>query len=200
MAVSDALLERTLVYRALQAPFSERKFAPVVRHNDLGEVRRVLDVGCGPGTNTHHFLGADYLGIDINPAYVESARRRHRRDFRVADVRSYEVEPGERFDFVLVNSFLHHIDDEQVQGILSHLARHVTEDGHIHILELVLPVRGALARRLAAWDRGDYPRPFGDWGRLFRALFEPVLLEPYSFGLRNFPLWHMIYFKGRPRT
>jgi SAM-dependent methyltransferase len=199
MALADTLLERTVVYRAWQAPFSAQKFAPVLRHNDLDAVRRVLDVGCGPGTNTHHFRDADYLGIDINPAYIESAGRRHGRDFRVADVRSYEVEAGRRFDFVLVNSFLHHIDDERVDGILGQIARLLTEDGHVHILELVLPARRSLARRLAAWDRGDYPRPVREWERLFWAHFEPVLLEPYPLGLPNVPLWHMIYFKGRPR-
>jgi SAM-dependent methyltransferase len=197
VSLTDALLERTLVYRAWQAPFSERKFAPVRRHNNLAEVRRVLDVGCGPGTNTHHFDGAVYLGIDINPSYVKSARERFGRDFRVADVRSYEVDPGARFDFVLVNSFLHHIDTAQVDRILSQVSRLLTEDGHVHILELVLPDERSVARRLAEWDRGDHPRALDEWQRLFSAHFEPVVVEPYPLGLPSVPLWKMVYFKGR---
>ena len=78
MGLTDVVMERMLVYRAWQAPFSE-KFSPILAHNDLGVVRRVLDVGCGPGTNTHYFEDAGYLGIDINRSYVDSARRRHRR-------------------------------------------------------------------------------------------------------------------------
>src|SRR5215204_879708 len=107
MSITGALLERTAVYRAWQAPFAARKFAPVQEHNDIDAVRRVLDVGCGPGTNARHFAHADYLGIDINPAYVESARRRYGRAFEVHDVCRYEVADESRYDFVLVNSFLH---------------------------------------------------------------------------------------------
>jgi len=55
MSLSEILLERTSVYKLWQAPFAEQKFAPVLVHNDLDRVQRVLDVACGPGTNTHHF-------------------------------------------------------------------------------------------------------------------------------------------------
>jgi SAM-dependent methyltransferase len=198
--VIDTVMQRTLVYRVWQAPFAERKFAPILKHNDLGKVRRVLDVGCGPGTNAHHFDGREYVGIDINPSYVESARKRHRREFRVVDVRAYEVDGGERFDFVLMNSFLHHIETKDIRRILSHVRTLLTQDGHVHVLELVLPSRRSVARRMARWDRGDYPRSLSDWNRLFSEHFEPVAVEPYPLGLPGVTLWNMVYFKGRPRT
>jgi SAM-dependent methyltransferase len=195
----DTIMERTLVYRAWQAPFSEQKFAPILAGNALADVRRVLDVGCGPGTNAHHFDGAEYLGIDINPSYVASARRRHRRDFVVGDVRTYEVDPSERFDFVLVNSFLHHIETDHVRRVLSRVRSLIAEGGHVHVLELVLPERRSVARLLARWDRGDYPRPLSEWKRLFEEHFEPVVLEPYPLTMAGVTLWHMVYFKGSPR-
>ena len=49
------LLESPWVYRVWQAPFAERKLAPLFAHNDVSTVRRGLDVGCGPGTNARHF-------------------------------------------------------------------------------------------------------------------------------------------------
>ncbi len=48
-------MEHALAYRLWQTAFAEKKLAPVLADNDLGAVRRVLDVGCGPGTNTRHF-------------------------------------------------------------------------------------------------------------------------------------------------
>src|SRR5437762_11693130 len=95
------VMENTLAYRVWQAPFAGRKLAPILRCGDIGRARRVLDVGCGPGTNTPRFAHADYVGIDVNAAYIESARRRHARQFVVADVTRYEVPAGERFDFIL---------------------------------------------------------------------------------------------------
>ncbi|RMH13127.1 MAG: class I SAM-dependent methyltransferase [Gemmatimonadetes bacterium] len=198
MSLKDRLLERTWVYRAWQAPFQAQKFAPVRRHNDLTAVRRVLDVGCGPGTNTGHFLHADYLGIDINPRYVEAARRRWGRDFLAADVTRYEVGHG-GFDFILANSFFHHIDDADTDRILAHLATLLAPDGHVHVLDLVLPPGPSPARMLAKLDRGDHPRPLERWREIFSRHFRPVVFEPYPLGVLGVTLWSMVYFKGAPR-
>ena len=39
------------VYRAWQAPFVRQKLRPIVSRHDLSTVGRVIDIGCGPGTN-----------------------------------------------------------------------------------------------------------------------------------------------------
>jgi SAM-dependent methyltransferase len=192
-------MEHTIAYRVWQAPFAERKLAPLMAHNDVSRARRVLDVGCGPGTNTHHFAGADYLGIDFNPAYIESARRRHGRKFVVADVTSYQVPNDERFDLILANSLFHHIDSASTSRILSHLATLLSDDGHIHVFDLVLPLRPSVSRFLARADRGEHPRPLEEWRELFTAAFEPVVFEPYRLGTAGVTLWNMVYFKGRAR-
>jgi SAM-dependent methyltransferase len=199
MTLAEEMLEHAVVYRMLQAPFAEQKFAPVLANNDLGRVRRVLDVGCGPGTNTKHFAHVDYLGIDFNERYIESARRRHGRDFIVADVRNYRSAPGDRFDFVLANSFLHHLNTEDVLGILSHMRSLLAEDGYFHTVELVMPPDRSIARLLAHWDRGDFARPLEEWRTIFTKLFEPVVFEFYPLTLMGTTLWHMVYFKGRAR-
>ena len=193
------LMENTFAYRVWQAPFAEKKLAPLYAHTDVARARRVLDVGCGPGTNTGHFARADYLGIDFNPAYIESARRRYGREFVVADVTKYEVAPDQRFDLILANSLFHHIDTANTRRILAHLATLLSDDGHVHIFDLVLPVRPSIARLLARADRGEYPRPLEEWRELFTGAFQPVVFEPYPLGTAGMTLWNMIYFKGRAR-
>lgn len=148
-------MNRVTAYRLWQAPFAERKLEPLRRHNDFPSIRRVLDVGCGPGTNTRHFAHADYLGLDINPLYIIYARRLYQRKFVVTDVRNYESATGAKFDFILVNSLFHRIDLDGTRRILSHLGTLLADGGHIHILDLVMPVRPGLPRSLARWERGD---------------------------------------------
>jgi len=193
------VMENTLAYRVWQAPFAEKKLAPLHAHNDVGRARRVLDVGCGPGTNTAHFAHADYLGIDFNPAYIDDARARHGREFVVADVTTYEVAPDQRFDLILANSLFHHIDTASTQRILAHLATLLSNDGHVHVFDLVLPERPSISRFLARADRGEYPRPLEEWRELFTGAFEPVVFEPYPLGAAGMTLWNMVYFKGRAR-
>jgi len=192
------VMEIPWVYRAWQAPFQEQKLAPVLRHNDLATVRRVLDVGCGPGTNAPHFRGMDYLGLDINAEYVERARARYGMRFEVADATRWQVR-GEAWDFILVNSFFHHVADEDALRILEHLATLLTPDGRIHVLDLVLPDSPSPARLLARMDRGDYPRPLPAWRELLGRWFEPDVFEPYALGAGGVALWQMVYFRGRRR-
>ncbi len=195
------LLSIPASYRLWQAPFAESKFAPILRHNDLSAVERVLDVGCGPGTNTHHFADADYLGIDINPRYVEYASERYSRRFLAADATEFRVPPEERFDFVLINSFLHHIPDDDVRALMAHLATLVTDGGHIHVMELELPPGRTIARALAKADRGDYARPREHWRSLLGESFDTAIFEPYPLGRAHWDattLWNMVYFKGSP--
>ena len=61
---ADRLLELPFVYETWQAPFVSAKLKPFLANVDLGRTRRVLDIGCGPGTNARVFAGCDYVGID----------------------------------------------------------------------------------------------------------------------------------------
>lgn len=194
------LLERPGVYLAWQRPFVAAKLAPVKRYNDFSGVRRVLDIGCGPGTNTGEFANIEYLGVDLNPSYIDYARRRHGRAFEVADVRTDPIPGKGTYDFVLLNSLLHHLDDDAAASVLSAIRDLVSDDGHVHVIELELPERRGLPRLLSLSDRGEYPRSFSRWRELLTGHFDEVVFEPFPVPGRGPALWSMVYFKGRPRS
>ena len=192
MRIAD-LMNQTWAYRAWQAPFAESKLRPLLADVDLSCVRRVIDVGCGPGTNARHFAHAEYVGLDINADYIADARRRYGRDFRVADVT--KLAPGmiEPADMILLNSLLHHLDDAETHRTLAALSPLVAPGGSVHILDLVLPERWSVARVMALLDRGRYPRSTSHWRSIFGAHFDEQIFQPYSFGDG---LWSMVYFRG----
>jgi SAM-dependent methyltransferase len=190
----DRLLEHPAVYRAWQAPFAARKFAPIERWLRDHEIRRVLDVGCGAGTNAARFAHVDYVGLDVNERYLEVARKKYRGRFVQADLTTADLSALGTFDMILINSFLHHVNDAEVERILVHAGGLLAAGGSIHILELVDPERPSLAWMMARLDRGRYARPVARWRELFTAVFEPETFEPYFFGGR---LWSMVYFRGR---
>ena len=53
------------------------------------------------------------------------------------------------YDFVLVNSLLHHLDDDSVSSLLADLRAYVSDDGHIHVIDLELPEQRGIPRALA---------------------------------------------------
>ena len=69
----------------------------------------------------------------------------------------------------------------------------------MHILELVLPENRSLSRKLAEWDRGNYPRPLAEWRGLFAESFEIAVFEPYALKALGATLWNMIYCKGKAK-
>src|SRR5687768_2755681 len=79
------------------------------RHVHVGPQQRVLDVACGIGTY-RDVLGGDYCGVDINPAYIDAARRSHTGQFEVMDC-SELLFAGGQFDHVVTIAATHHLDD-----------------------------------------------------------------------------------------
>ena len=97
----------------------------------------VLDVGCGVGDTIEH-LPEDitYVGIDFNPAYIQTATDKHPKGrFIVASVDDLPALGLDRFDCVIAQNMLHHLSDDQVRALVASLpavmrpgARFVTSD------------------------------------------------------------------------
>ena len=193
----ERMLEHPAIYKASQAPFVEQKFAVIERHLRHQNIRRILDVGCGPGINAARFPGADYVGIDINERYIALARAKYRGRFVQADLRTADLSSLGTFDAILVNSLLHHVPDDAVRRILRQLHHLLESDGTVHMLELLWPERGSLVGIMAALDRGRYARRIAAWRELFEEHFEPLSLEPHTFKVG---LWALLYFRGKARA
>ena len=78
---------------------------------------RVLEIGCGVGTDGLRFAraGAHYTGIDLTDAAIELARKNFasaglRGEFRVTDAEALDFE-DESFDLVYSHGVLHHTPD-----------------------------------------------------------------------------------------
>jgi SAM-dependent methyltransferase len=160
----DRALEVPVVYRAWQAFHNREKLAYVSSRIAPRPGLRVVELGCGPGTNVHLFSGCRYTGIDINPEYIATARRLYpEHEFVCADLRDYDF-ASVPYDWVLVNSFLHHLDDADVRATLASIAR--ISAARVLVLELVLPARPSVARMLARMDRGRFARSLDAWRNL----------------------------------
>jgi SAM-dependent methyltransferase len=85
---------------------------------------RVLDVGCGVGYGSQILrgAGAEYLGIDVDPAAIAHAKARYDGEFRLYDG---VVLPEERFDLVTCFQVIEHVAEPD--GLLEQIARRGVE-------------------------------------------------------------------------
>jgi SAM-dependent methyltransferase len=194
-----SILESPTIYRLWQAPFVSQKFRPVLEGSARTRGVRVLDVGCGPGTNARYFHGADYLGVDLDPDYVAYASARFPGTFLARDVNDGIADLGE-FDVILMNSLMHHLDDDEVRTLLGRLPPLLAPGGCVVVLDLVMPQDASLARLLARLDRGHHARSYADWLRLLREFVHVDTHSAYGVKLGPIILWNMIYVEGRARV
>jgi SAM-dependent methyltransferase len=128
----------------------------------------VLDIGCGIGQYADVTCG-EYLGIDLEPRYIEYARRRRGRPgrtFRCADVASL-VEEQRSFDLVLMVDLLHHLDEKTCAELLATVARLTRRD--VVSFEPIPEQRNRAGQWIVDHDRGDFVRPLAELQALFAA-------------------------------
>lgn len=110
-------------HRGMQSKWHHLKFARVAR--ELEGYRRVLDVGCGPGTLGGNFsAGHDWVGTDLSARQIDYARRTYGPRFYQESPASVLVDEGP-FDAVTMVELIEHLDpllvDETIGEALERL-------------------------------------------------------------------------------
>jgi 2-polyprenyl-3-methyl-5-hydroxy-6-metoxy-1,4-benzoquinol methylase len=133
---------------------------------------RVLDVACGPGAFSNLFSEQSYTGIDINPRYIEYAKKHFRGDFFVQDARNLSFEKG-AFDEALVYGVLHHLDDASVTAVAENIRRVVRPGGAVLVIEdIPTESRLNLVGHLLHWiENGHFIRTSEEYRRLLSPHF-----------------------------
>jgi SAM-dependent methyltransferase len=155
---------------------------------------RILDIGCGPGNMLPFLPACHYLGVDVNPEYIKTARKRYgdRGQFVCERVSHHNVAELGAFDIVLALGLTHHLDDEEAGNLfrLGHAAlkpggRLVTNDG------CYTEGQSRVERYLLSRDRGQFVRTEAEYLNLAHHWFEQVIPHLRTDVLR-IPYTHLI--------
>ena len=187
----------SLPYRIFQRTHANIKLTPILKTGAIEKAVRVLDLGCGPGTNFSYFQGKTYLGLDLNKHYIEYAQSCYDGSFKVEDITLHPSLNEAPFDFILINSVLHHLTDDEVNKTITFAKDNLSLDGRIHILEPLTPESGFVARMLAKLDRGSYFRTELEWSSLICPLLTDISTDRVTVPFFGFRGWHMAYWSGR---
>jgi len=174
-----SLLKFPPIYLAIQAAIGAKK----ARKTCVDEFAkpspgmRVLDVGCGPGFVIEYLPGVQYVGTDIDFKYIQHAKKRygHLGDYHCLELNAENMRELGKFDVVLLNGVLHHIDDAGVLDLLTLIRECLNPAGHLMTLdgcfyESMSPVSRYLIRN----DRGQYVREQDAYLGLAKHIFPNV--------------------------
>lgn len=102
------------------------------------EDMKVLEVGCGTGTNLRLYenAGCDVFGIDLSPAMLEMARQKlsEHADLRVADAAQMPY-ADDSFDLVTAFLTLHEMPAATRTAVMSEMIRVVNRDGRLLLID-----------------------------------------------------------------
>lgn len=171
---------------------------------DLGPVLRamchgtVLDIGCGNGRLAKHFNPDSYLGVDISPACLASARHRH-------PDHAFQTYNGQSANTALLYTVLLHVSDDDVQAfadaihckrivVAEVMGRHWRRDGDPPVYNREPEEYEAifLGRRLVR--KKDFPyRHYPDTNITF------MVFDEYDGGVRS-EIGGVLHKRVRPKT
>ena len=148
----------------------------------------ILDVGCSTGNCAATVVSMTdnrYVGIDIEPQYVERAARRYPAGrFLSMDARQLSF-PADHFDVILFVGALHHMDDGLVKGCFEQLRRVLRPSGVVLCAEPVFTKGKLLSNLLLRHDRGGFIREEACYRRLFDG-FAVVRQVFFGFSVHRF--------------
>ena len=109
-----------------------------LKMSPLKEGMRVLEVGCGTGTNIdlYHRAGCEVHGLDLSPAMLEEARRKlgNSAEFQIAD--ASQIPYSDRsFDIVMAMLTLHEMPGSIRPSVMKEMIRVLKQDGCILLID-----------------------------------------------------------------
>jgi SAM-dependent methyltransferase len=152
-----------------------RKF--IQNHVRAKAGNKVIDIGCGPAQILPWLPEVDYVGFDVNPACIASAKRTHAKGtFVVGDTKSlWEDSRFRNADIVIGLGILHHLGDNEAEHCIRFAHRALKQGGRFVCFEACwVSHQGFLSRYVMSKDRGQNIRTEQMYRQLAGNVFKNV--------------------------
>ena len=174
-----AILGNPKMYDVFQNIIGANKFRSIYANEyvALNGTERILDIGCGTARILDYLPATvDYIGFDASSDYIAAAKAHfgERGQFICQYVDEMAIEDMGKFDIVMANGLIHHLNDAEVTNLcrISSIAlrdggRMVTHDPCFSNMQ------SRLADYIISRDRGQNVR----FGEGYAALLHPFFRE-----------------------
>src|SRR5260221_4113709 len=135
----------------------------------------VLDLGCGTGYVAPIFKKKDYLGIDLNPKYINYAKKRYDFNFICQSLDDFKL--SKKFDTIIFISTLHHLSDQQIKKIFIKIGGLTKK---VIIIVDLNPQTDPVRKLLIDLDRGKFIRTTEQKLKLLNQFGKVLELEHFN--------------------
>jgi len=139
---------------------------------------KVIDIGCGPAQILPWLPDVEYLGFDVNPSYIASAKWTHgdKGTFVVGDTKSlWDDSRFRNADIAIGLGILHHLDDDDAAHCIRFAHHAMKHGGRFVCLDACwVSNQGFLSRYIMSQDRGQNVRTEQAYRQLAARVFKNV--------------------------
>ena len=134
----DAYRGLARVYDAFTEPFNAGLRHMGLRMAAPRKGLRVLEIGCGTGTNLRNYqqAGSDVIGIDLSPQMLAMARRKLDPTARLIRGDATRLPfPGEAFDQVIAMLTIHEMPRFKRAEVMGEMVRVLKDEGRLLLID-----------------------------------------------------------------
>ena len=178
-----SLLSNTFFYSLVQRVMSGTSFRKkivkkyITKHNV-----KVLDIGCGPAEILDTLPKIKYYGFDINPIYINSAKRKYKNKgkFFCKKFTNKNTKYLPKFDHVLLLGVLHHLSDQEINKLMPNIKKVLKRKGNIITLDnIFINKQNFIAKFLIQMDKGENVRSKKGYLNILKNHFKKINSKIY---------------------
>lgn len=191
-----SVLEIPSIYSFFQKLVGANKSYTLITNSCIKpfENMRVLDIGCGPADILKYLpKNITYVGFDFEESYIKANKVNYpQHTFICDDVTNFDLNASDKFDRIFLFGILHHLEDSQVEKILSFSVKLLTENGFIVNLEnAFVENQNLIAKKIIQMDRGQNVRSPEGYLHFYNGKFRDVQYEIRT-DLLHIPYTHIL--------
>jgi len=160
------------------------------------EADRILDIGCGTGEILSYLPRVEYVGLDMNQAYIDNAKKRFRYRAKflnqsVTEGKNSELSLSD-FDTVLAIGVIHHLNDDEALQLFELASSGLRPGGRLITYDgCYIEGQSWFASFILSRDRGKYVRTRDEYLSLASKLFNDIQVSIHH-DLIRIPYTHII--------
>jgi len=170
--IIELILENPYIFK-LQQKFNDYEVIAMEFKDYLNvKNKKILELGCSTGNLAKLIINMDineYYGIDISKKYIQIASQNVPKGKFLHMGASKLDFKDESFDMLIINSVLHHIDNQTGLDCFKEAFRVLKKNGKIIISEPIIDHNRLLSIILCKLDRGNYIRTTEEYKFFFKS-------------------------------
>jgi SAM-dependent methyltransferase len=181
----QSLLNFSLFYKMFTFVMGDNTFYPAYIKEYIRPKKgdRILDIGCGPADILKFLTDVDYVGIDSNAGYIQSAMKKYggRGSFLCKKIGEDTLSFDSKFNIIMANGVLHHLNDEDALALFKTAKQYLEPKGRMITGDACLVEKQSwVTRLLFSLDRGKFIRTRDGYMKLLPSCFSSRVTIRYD--------------------